>query len=89
MWNLEKWYRWTYLQNQNRDTDVGNGHVDTGGAGRGGRDKQIRIDVYTLPCVKHMASGDSQYSTRSSALCSVMAYIGRIVGRSKMEGIYM
>ena len=19
MWNLEKWYRWSYLQNQNRD----------------------------------------------------------------------
>ena len=24
MWNLEKWYRWTYLQNRNRDTDVEN-----------------------------------------------------------------
>ena len=22
MWNLEKWYRWTYLQSRNRDTDV-------------------------------------------------------------------
>ena len=25
MWNLgEKWYRWSYLQNRNRDTDVEN-----------------------------------------------------------------
>ena len=22
MWNLEKWYRWSYLQSENRDTDV-------------------------------------------------------------------
>ena len=24
MWNLEKWYRWTYLQSRNRDTDAEN-----------------------------------------------------------------
>ena len=23
MWNLKKWYKWTYLQNRNRVTDVG------------------------------------------------------------------
>ena len=22
MWNIEKWYRWSYLQSKNRDTDV-------------------------------------------------------------------
>ena len=22
MWNLEKWYRWSYLQGRNSDTDV-------------------------------------------------------------------
>ena len=31
MWNLEKWYRWTYLQGRNRDTDIENGHVNTMG----------------------------------------------------------
>ena len=37
MWNLEKWYRWTYLQSRNRDTDVENKHMDTkGGKGRVG-----------------------------------------------------
>ena len=30
MWNLEKWYRWTYLQGRNRDTDVENRREDTG-----------------------------------------------------------
>ena len=37
IWNLEKWYRWTYLQGKIRDTEVENGHVDTvGGKGRVG-----------------------------------------------------
>ena len=38
MWNLEKWYRWTYLQNRNRDLDVENKCMDTklGGGNRMG-----------------------------------------------------
>ena len=35
MWNLEKWYRWTYLQGRNRDADVENGQVDMGEGRRG------------------------------------------------------
>ena len=31
MWNLEKWYGWTYLQSRNRDTDVENKCMDTKG----------------------------------------------------------
>ena len=31
MWNLEKWYRSTYLQGRNRDTHVENKHMDTKG----------------------------------------------------------
>ena len=31
MWNLEKWYRWTYLQSRNRDTDVEKKRMDTKG----------------------------------------------------------
>ena len=29
MWNLEKWYRWFYLQNRNKDTDVENKCMDS------------------------------------------------------------
>ena len=50
MWNLEKWYRWTYLQGRNRDVDVENRHVDMGRRGDG-MNCEIRIDIYTLPCV--------------------------------------
>ena len=35
MWKQEKWYRWTYLQGKNRDTDVENRHVVTAGKGEG------------------------------------------------------
>ena len=52
MWNLEKWYRWTYLQGRNRDVDIENGDADTVGEGEGGTNWEIRIDIYTLPCVK-------------------------------------
>ena len=35
-WNLEKWYRWSYLQNRNRATVVENKRMDTkAGKGRG------------------------------------------------------
>ena len=36
MWNLKKWYKWTYLQNRNRLTDVENKLMVTrGGSGEG------------------------------------------------------
>ena len=31
MWNLGKWYRWSYLQSRNRDTDEENKCMDTKG----------------------------------------------------------
>ena len=33
IWNLEKWYWWTYLEGKNRDTDIENRLVDTKGEG--------------------------------------------------------
>ena len=35
MCNLEKWYRRSYMQSRNRDTDVENKHMDSKG-GKGG-----------------------------------------------------
>ena len=31
MWNLKKWYKWTYLQNTNRLTDIENKFMVTKG----------------------------------------------------------
>ena len=36
MWNLEKWYRWTYAQNGNRDTYTENKLMDAKGEGEVG-----------------------------------------------------
>ena len=56
MWNLEKWYRWTCLQDRNRDTDIENKCMDTKGESRdgggGGMNWEIGIDIYTLICIK-------------------------------------
>ena len=35
MWNLEKWYRWTYFQCRKRDADVGNRCVNRPSGSRG------------------------------------------------------
>ena len=43
----------------------------TGGK-RGGMNREIRFDIYTLPCIKQITSGKQLYSTGSSAKCSVM-----------------
>ena len=37
---------------RNRDTDVENRHVDTVGEWECGTNWEIRINIYTLPCVK-------------------------------------
>ena len=34
MWNLQKWYRRSYLQSKNRDTYVGNKYIDNEGERR-------------------------------------------------------
>ena len=37
---------------------------------------EISIDIFTLPCVKYIASGKQLCSTGSSAQCSVMTWRG-------------
>ena len=51
MWNLEKWYWWTYLQGRDRDTYIENGHVDPR-LGREGMTWEISIGmcVYVRVC---------------------------------------
>ena len=52
MWNLEKWYRRTYLQSRNRVTDVENKRMVTKGSCGGGTNGEIGVDIYTLLCKK-------------------------------------
>ena len=46
MWNLEKWYWWSYLQSRNRDTDVENTCMKTKG-GRGSGINYIGTHTHT------------------------------------------
>ena len=48
VWNLEKLYRWTYLQSRNRDTDLEYKCMDTeeGGSGWIGRLRLTYIHYY-------------------------------------------
>ena len=71
IWNLEKWYWWTYFQGRNRDTDIRDGSVDIVGEGEGETNWDSSTDLYTLPCVKEIASENLPYSIGSSAQCSV------------------
>ena len=62
IWNLEKWYLWTYLQRRNRDTDVENKLVDMLGEGEGWMGRGSNIESYILQCVYWMLVG-SYYIT--------------------------
>ena len=55
MWNLEKWYIWTYLQSRNRDTDMENKRMDSKEReAEGGINWEIGIDVHTLLCIRQL-----------------------------------
>ena len=49
---FKKGYKWTYLQNWNRVTDVENKLMVTLGKGGGGINWKIGIDTYTLLYIK-------------------------------------
>ena len=62
MWNLEKWYRWTYLQGRNRDADIENRCVDmVEGEEKGGMNWEIGIDIHTLTCIKWITNENLLY----------------------------
>ena len=54
MWNLGKWYRWSYLESRSRDTNVKEKHMDTNRGNKGGMSWEIGINTYTLLilCIK-------------------------------------
>ena len=76
----KKWYKWTYLQNRNRLTDLENKLVVTGGKG-GGKVREFGINMYTLLYLKWITNKDLLYSTGNSAQCHVAAWMGEQFGR--------
>ena len=47
IWDLEKWYRRTYVQGRNRDRDIENRQVGTVREREGGTNWEIRIEIHT------------------------------------------
>ena len=68
-WNLEKWYRWTYLQGRIRNTDIENRLVDTVW-GRRGWDELREQHWHTYTTMGKTASGKLLCNTGSPAWCS-------------------
>ena len=71
MWNLEKWYNWTYLQRGKRDRcrDPMYRHQREK---EGGMNWEIGIDIYTL-CIKQITQENPLYSTGNSPQGSAAA----------------
>ena len=88
VWNLEKRYRWIYLQDSSRDTDIENRLVDTVGEGEGGMDWENSTETFILSYVKQLLG--TCYVPEG--LNSVLYYSlegWEEVGRFKKEGIYV
>ena len=52
IWNLERWYWWTYLQGSNGDTDLEKRLVGTGEEGEGVTNWESSIETHLLTYVK-------------------------------------
>ena len=68
IWNLERWWRWPYMRDSKRDTDVNNRLSDSVGEGEGGMIWENSIETRILPYVKQMISPSLMHETGHSEL---------------------
>ena len=59
IWNLERWYQWSYMWGNKGDRDVNNRILDSVGEGEGGMIWENSTETSTLPYVKQMTSTSS------------------------------
>ena len=77
MWNLKKWYKWTYLQKQKQSLRCRpQTYGCQVGKGREGINEEIGIATYTLLCIKQI-SNRTYCSTGNLTQYSVMTYMGK------------
>ena len=67
IWNLERWYWWTCLQDSNRDKHrepaYGHGSREEG---EGGMNGESNTETYMLPPIKYVATGNLLYYSENS-----------------------
>ena len=75
IWNLERWYWWTYLQGSNGDADIENGPMNKSGGEEeeGEMNGESSMEAYTLPYVKYVDSRNLLYDTGNANQGSVIA----------------
>ena len=56
IWNLERWYQWSYINGSKGDPDVKKRLLDSVGKGEGGMIWENTIQTYTLSYVKQTTS---------------------------------
>ena len=61
MWDLENWYKCTYLQSRNRDTDREQTYEQQVGKG-GGMNWETGMDIYTRLCIKEITNENQLYN---------------------------
>ena len=88
MWNLENWYKWTYLQNRNRLTNRKQtyGYRSRKWDGEGGINQEFGINRYTVPYIKWINNKDLLYNTGDYIQYLIITYNGKEFGE---EYIYV
>ena len=75
IWNLERWYRWTYLQGNNerhRYREQTYEHRSAvGEEGEVGTNGESNMEAYILPCVKQITNGNLLHDSGNSNWSSV------------------
>ena len=66
IWNLERWYWWSYMQGSKRDTDVKNRLLDSVGEGEGEMIWENNTEICILPYVKQVTSASSVHESGHS-----------------------
>ena len=99
MWNLGRWYWWTYLQGSNGSADIEqtycHGVGSRGGVyqGEGGTNRESSMEIHTLTYVKERASGNLLCESRNSNRAYVKTLRGvmgwEVGGRFQREGTYV
>ena len=72
IWNLERWYQQSYMQDSKGDTDIMNRLLDTVGEIEGGMIWENIPETYILSYTKYIASGSLKYEEGKSkpVLCN-------------------